>query len=132
MTGLLDRAAIMAANDLRTEDVEVPEWGGTVRVRSLTGSERDQFENEVIERKGKKTDVNMRDIRAKLVVLACVDGEGRRVFSDDDVRWLTKKSAAALDRVATVAQLLAGLRAEDMQEMSKNSPNGQSGDSISD
>ena len=29
---LLTGAAILAANDLPHEDVEVPEWGGTVRV----------------------------------------------------------------------------------------------------
>ena len=30
---LLSKTAILAAQDLQTEDVEVPEWGGAVRVR---------------------------------------------------------------------------------------------------
>ena len=38
---LLSKSAILCANDLQTEDVDVPEWGGTVRVRSFTGRERD-------------------------------------------------------------------------------------------
>ncbi len=30
---LISKTAILAAQDLQTEDVEVPEWGGAVRVR---------------------------------------------------------------------------------------------------
>ena len=30
---LLSKTAILTANDLQTEDIEVPEWGGAVRVR---------------------------------------------------------------------------------------------------
>jgi hypothetical protein len=33
---LLSKSAILCANDLQTEDVEVPEWGGVVRLRSFT------------------------------------------------------------------------------------------------
>jgi hypothetical protein len=33
---LLSKSAILCANDLQTEDVDVPEWGGAVRVRSFT------------------------------------------------------------------------------------------------
>ena len=38
---LLSKSAILCANDLQTEDVNVPERGGDVRVRSFTGRERD-------------------------------------------------------------------------------------------
>lgn len=31
---LLSKTAILAANDLQTKDIEVPEWGGAVRVRN--------------------------------------------------------------------------------------------------
>ena len=45
---LLSKTAILCANDLQTEDVEVPEWGGAVRVRSFTGRERDAFEASMV------------------------------------------------------------------------------------
>ena len=45
---LLSKTAILTANDLQTEDVEVPEWGGAVRVRSFTGRERDAFESSMV------------------------------------------------------------------------------------
>ena len=43
IVGLLNRSAILDAEDLKHEDVEVAAWGGTVRVRMMTGAERDEF-----------------------------------------------------------------------------------------
>jgi hypothetical protein len=40
----LTRDAILQAPDLQGEDVAVPEWGGTVRVRGLSGAQRDAYE----------------------------------------------------------------------------------------
>jgi len=116
----LTRDAILKAQDLPTEEVEVPEWGGVVRVRGLTGAERDAFEQSIVEQRGKNTRMNLRNIRAKLVALTVVDEEGNRVFSDEDAEALGKKSAAALDRVFAVAQRLSGLRPEDVEELAGN------------
>ena len=99
MTQLLSRDAILKAQDLPTQDVAVPEWGGAVRVRALTGAERDAFEASITTGKGKNLSVVMENVRAKLVAMTVVDGEGKRVFSDEDARELGRKSAAALDRV---------------------------------
>ena len=40
----LTRDAILAAEDLRTEEVPVPEWGGSVIVRTLRGDDRDAYD----------------------------------------------------------------------------------------
>jgi hypothetical protein len=40
---LLDRAAILGADDREYELVDVPQWGGTVRVRALSGTDRDRY-----------------------------------------------------------------------------------------
>lgn len=120
MSKLLTRDAILQAVDLPHEDVEVPEWGGVVRVRGLTGVERDKFETSIVIRKGNKTDVNTENMRAKLVALCVVDEEGKRVFSGGDIKLLGQKSAVALDRVFSVAQGLSGLQPEDIEELEKN------------
>ena len=117
---LLSREAILQAQDLPTEDVEVPEWGGTCRVRALTGAERDAFEQSIVETRGKNTRLNLRNIRAKLVALCCVDENGNRLFKDEDAELLGRKSAAALNRVFEVAQRLSGLRPEDVEELAGN------------
>jgi hypothetical protein len=126
---LLTRDAILQAQDLPKELVSVPEWGGEIYVRALTGAERDAFEQTIVERKGKSTKMNLKNMRAKLVALTTVDEEGKRIFSDSDAELLGKKSAAALNRVFEVAQKLSGLTPEDVDELTKNSEGDQSGDS---
>ena len=120
LVNMLTREQILDAQDLQTEVVEVPEWGGSVKVQGMTGRERDAFEAEIIDRKGKDFSVNMQNIRAKLVVLSLVNGDGQHVFNDKDVFALGKKSAIALDRVFTVAQELSGISKEDVEELAKN------------
>ena len=121
MSKLLTREAILQAKDLPYEDVAVPEWGGKVRVRALTGAERDRFEASIVEQRGKAGPrLNTANIRAKLVALCCVDEQGNRLFSDEDAELLGRKSAAALNRVFEVAQRLSGLTQADMEELEKN------------
>ena len=55
----LTRDEILQAQDIQFEDVKVPEWNGTVRVRGLTGVERDALEASLIEGKGKDAQVNL-------------------------------------------------------------------------
>ncbi len=118
---LLTREAILQAVDLPKEQVSVPEWGGDVLVRALTGAERDQFEASIIDQKGKGTRINHKNMRAKLVALTIVDESGNRLFADDDVVALGRKSAAGLNRVFSAAQRLSGLTQEDVDELEKNS-----------
>lgn len=129
---ILTRDQILQANDIITETVPVPEWGGEVLVRGLSGSERDGFEDATLEQKGKSRRVNLANVRARLCALSIVDENGKRMFSDEDVRALGRKSAAALDRVFSAAQRLSGLSDDDVEELAKNSTGGQSEDSGSD
>lgn len=119
----LGRDAILGADDLETEEVLVPEWKGRVWVRTLTGKERDRFEIGTLgDRKGKPNGaMNLDNLRARLVVAACVDEKGEKMFKPSDVEAVGAKNAQALDRVFAVAQRLAGLSARDVEELAKNS-----------
>lgn len=120
---LLGKAAILAANDLKFEDVEVPEWGGTVRIRVMSGLERDAWEasflTAALAGKGGGLAGSMQNVRARLVAQTAVDEAGERLFSDADMTDLGKKSAAALDRVFAVAQRMNGLNERDIEELGK-------------
>ena len=129
---LLSKTAILAAQDLQTEDVEVPEWGGAVRVRSFTGRERDAFEASMVRGDGKDRKVDLTNMRARLVGLTVIDETGQRLFADEEVDVLGAKSGAALDRVFAIAQKLNGLSGADVEEFSKNSNGVPSAVSISD
>jgi hypothetical protein len=118
--GYLTRDAILAAADMEADEVHVPQWGGTVRVRALTGEERDAFEEGQLQGKGKNRTVRLANIRAKLVSLCVVDADGKRLFSDADVAALGRKSAAALSAVFDVAARLSGLTEQDVEELAGN------------
>ena len=117
----LSRDAILAAKSLRTEEVKVPEWGGTVLVRELSGRERDEWEASLTVMRGKQMVPDVANIRAKLAARTIVGDDGEPVFTQQDVAALGELSAAALDRVFDVASRLSGLNPEDVEAMTKNS-----------
>ncbi len=126
---LLTREQILEVQDIQSQIVDVPEWGGSVKVQGMTGEQRDGFEASTFKGKGKDIQLNWRNIRAKLVAHSVVNGDGKRVFNDQDVKALGKKSAAALDRVFAVAQELSGITQDDVEELAKNLVSDQSDDS---
>lgn len=121
MAELLSRDAILSASDIKTEDVHVPEWGGTVRVKGLTAAQRDVFESQALDMRGKSVSVNMAGIRALLASMAIVDEGGNPLFSKKDVAALGDKSGAALDRVFEAVTRLSGIGDNDVAELAGNS-----------
>ena len=126
----LTRDDILKREDIFIEEVEVPEWGGTVRVRGMSGVERDAFENSFLveaapqngQRRRKRQTAkkaSLDNARAKLCAWCIVDGDGNRMFTDADVVALGAKSAAALDRVSEVAQELSGITEDDVEVLAQ-------------
>ena len=117
----LSRDDILKAADNEPEEVDVPEWGGSVLVRGMTGRERDAFEVSLMQpgRGGRKV-LDPANVRAKLVARCVVDDDGGRLFTDADVAELGGKSAAAVDRVYAVAARLSGMGADDPEELTRD------------
>lgn len=118
---ILGRDEILNMSDQVVEEVYVSAWNGYVYVKSLTGSERDQFEKSIIEWKGKgrNTKAEMKDnIRAKLVALTVVDPETKKpIFTAGDIQALGNKNASALDTIFSKAQELSKLSDDDIEEL---------------
>lgn len=114
---MLTKEQILQANDLKREVVFVPEWGGEVTVRTLTGEEKDAYEMAMYA--GGKKDLS--NIRAGLLARAIVGDDGKRLFTDAEVQALGRKSASALDRVYSAAARLSGISKDDEKEFEKNS-----------
>lgn len=106
---LLTKDQILGADDLPTRDVPVPEWGGDVRVRGLTGTERDRFEMKMAASRKSGSTIPEGDFRAELIGRCMVDEDGKRVFTDKEIARLGAKSGAALDRVFDVVRELSGM-----------------------
>lgn len=114
----LSRDDVLKADDLRTEEVDVPEWGGSVLVRGMSGRERDEFEASMLDQRSGRA--NLANVRAKAVLRCTVDDDGKRLFDAADIDVLGEKSSAALDRVFGVAQRLSGLGGQDVEELTQN------------
>lgn len=114
---ILGREDILKADDIVTEPVEVPEWGGTVLVKGMTGKERDIFDAGWIKDTGDSRKVNITNFRARLCAATVVDEAGKTIFTPKDVSDLAKKSATALQKVFDVAVELCGLSEDDVEEL---------------
>jgi hypothetical protein len=56
-----------------------------LRVRSLTGTERDAFDISLLENRGKSREVNLRNMRAKLDAASVRKADDSHVFTDGQV-----------------------------------------------
>jgi len=116
----ITKADIVAFNDLKSEVIEVPEWGGSVTIRRMTGGERDAYEADIFESKGAQLQLKRENFRAKLIARCLVDDNGERMFSDGEIAALSKKSAAALDRLFAACQRINGMTAAEQEKIEKN------------
>ena len=125
----LSRDKILKANDLKLVKIAVPEWGGDVYLRPLTGKGRDAYEAGIYDVNTKK--VRSENIRALLVSLTACDEKGLLLFTEADIEALGGKSARALDRIFTAAQSLNAVTDTAMADVEGNSVAAQSGGSTS-
>ena len=119
----LSAEQILNADDLPVEDVDVPEWGGTVRVQGMSGKDRDKFEASMLKdnMSGVSKDAALDNYRARLAAFTLVDENDKRLFrSDAEVRRLGEKSAEALGRVVKVATRLSAISQDDVEELTGN------------
>lgn len=110
MSKLLTAEEILAASDLATVDVEVPEWGGTVRLRQLSAGETITFSEAASGNKKLGT--------VKLIAMSAVDESGNRLFTDKQVEALKSKSIKIFVKLQKIALELNGFT--EKEEALKN------------
>lgn len=113
---MLDKTTILSAADLTTETVNVPEWGGDVDLRALSGLDMEAFQASIRDADGKIVG----RVRERFLAYSIVDGIGARVFADDDIEALAKKNPLVLNRLFEVAQRINGLGAAEQAAIAKN------------
>ena len=118
---VLSRDAILAVKDLKEpQRVEVPEWGGAIFVKEMTGHEREQFETFAAS-KVKDGKMDLSGLRISLLLVMLVDCNGLRIFGPEDASKLNSKSGTVLAKLGGIAQELNGLGATAPEELRKNS-----------
>jgi hypothetical protein len=117
----LTAQAILKAEDLPKRRVEIPEWGGHVFVRELTGTERDEYEQRFVNVATGERRPNVPNMRAWLVTMCAIDDKGKRLFVNAQVDAVGSKSAGVLTRLFEVAADLNGLSDDSVEAESKKS-----------
>lgn len=111
----LNKHQIFASNDLKESFVDVPEWGGKVKIRALSVQEQLDYD-EYLATKPKEIDMALR-----LIVTACVDTENKKLFSEDDVSNLKQKNSSNLFKLVEAILSLNKQNTAQVDELAKNS-----------
>lgn len=114
MPPLLTAADILAADDIRSIEVEIPQWGGSVRVRGLSGKLRSQLEQKI------SSKANFGDIKMLVVLNCTIDEAGKPLFSNSQRPALEEKSADAIELIFEAACRLSGIGDKQVQEAEGN------------
>jgi len=125
---LLSRESILAAPDLKTQTLEVPEWGGSVNIKELNGKQRLALTEQCTD----VTEKNIVPIQAWLISQSVVDEQGPLLFTNNDIDKLCSKSLKALSKVFSAAIKLNGIGEEAVEDREKNLPTHPNDDSAFD
>lgn len=111
------------------KDVTVPEWGGDVRVRVMSGLARERFER--IQSDAAKSGQKIDNLRERIMIATVCDELGNPLLSEEHIPVLSSKDWTSLDEVFVVGLELNGMLANSVDEAEKNSEAVQNGSSIS-
>jgi hypothetical protein len=110
------------ANDIETVSVPIPQWGISVDVKGMTGSERSKYLRRLIDaREAEDTDA-LGELDADLVIACTFDpDDGSKVFLESDKPMLQSKSGFIIGAIAMKAQRLSGLDVGAEERLGKGS-----------
>jgi hypothetical protein len=116
----IGRDSFLSQKPTRTREVDIPEWGGIVRVKALSGAERDAIEQKQFDQGRRSTRVTVAGFRARLVVFGVIDEEGNRIFNESDLPAINEMDGSVIDRIATAVSELSGYTPAEVERLEGN------------
>ena len=125
----LSREEILARATFRIEEVAVPQWDTTVRVRELSAMDKDKLQMSMVDMSkvgengtsdGAVSQSSLLGIRAKLVCYCVVDENGERIFTDADLPAIGDMPAEQLEPIFDVAMRLSGMSKKEQTEIAES------------
>lgn len=102
-----------APTDLVEEDLPIPEWGGTIRLRSLTAAQATAVKQRGLAFKGEETKVAWEAMEVLQVAYGLVEPK----LTEDEIKKLRlSKSAAGFDRITTWIDQKSGIDKEELRK----------------
>jgi len=112
---LLSKNDILKARDFKLREVKVPQWGGSVMIKTLSSKDKGAFEQ-----KTTTENLDLSKIMAEYASLIICDEDGNRLFSREDIDELSEKSASALELVFNEGRDLNNFTEEDLEALAGN------------
>lgn len=120
----LTRAEIDAVDDRPTGEVEVPQWGGWVRLRAMSAKQRSMVTGTMIAVDGK--DVSFKadeigNVQLMTVASCLIDEHGASLYTAGELAAIGEKSAGAIEDIYSALQELSGLGEDAVEDAEGNS-----------
>lgn len=113
------RDKILAAADIPTESIHVPEWDVEILMKGMSAGDRIALMQSAYDTKTQQ--VNMAKVYPDVVVACCHDPEtGEPIFVDADKDAILAKSSAAVEKIAEVGLRLSGIGKDADDEAGKD------------
>ena len=114
---VLSAADILSAPDFKLSPVDMPEWGGTVHVRSLSLKGLIGFQRIAGDAAAGK--VSAEDI-AQLVAASACNPDGSPLFTAEEAAQLVNRDGKAMQRLFSAAVAAIGATVEGVAEEKKD------------
>ena len=120
------REQIKSAEDSSSELYEIPEWGVTLQIRSMTARSRALFVAEMASEDGTVGGVNdparIEGMWWNVISQTCYDPTtGDKAFEDGDQDWLFEKNARIVNDLANECMAASGLSEDSIDDAGKDS-----------
>jgi len=140
----LTRDEILQFDDFEYTYEPVPEWTPRgqaepvlARIRSLSADEASAYQKSISKVKRNpqtgqvETELDLSEMKVRLVALSLCDAQGKRLFTDDELRLLGRKSERAIHRLFEACTKFSRVGPEGVEEAVKPSAAIPSADSSS-
>jgi len=105
---------IKGVDDITKRTIEVPEWGGDVCVKSMSGRLRNNLEQKI------SSNAPHGDVKMLIVTNCCIKEDGSRLFSDSDKKWLLEKASKPLETIFEAVCKMSGIGLDAAEEAEGN------------
>jgi hypothetical protein len=109
MTVLSRDKLLKVKAEVPTEKISVPELGGEVIIRGMTGKEQTIFNRSVVKKGGDRNEVDDELFASKLIVQCLTDEKGERLLKEDEFAIVQGWPASVFQKLAQASLRVNGL-----------------------
>lgn len=124
--------AALEQAEVVTKEINVPELGGTVWVREMSGTLRNRLEGTYATIRNGGDSKALDKVTAQIVAMCTVDEGGKPILTMDVATRLARKAPKAAFRIRDAVMEMSATDDDDLEELAEVFGNGPNGPSTSD